>query len=81
MHHSTITPALTAAGSVIRAATHEAAAVALKAVKPFDFAMETALDATYGAGNWFVYWDEDLRGRPIRGTITIAYADKTLVVG
>jgi hypothetical protein len=81
MHHSTITPALTVVGGAIRAATSEAAAVALKALKPFDFAVESAMDAKYGAGNWFLYWDEDLRGHPIKGTITLAYSDKTLVVG
>ncbi|MGV3490493.1 MAG: hypothetical protein ACO1OG_04145 [Devosia sp.] len=81
MHHSTITPALTLVGGAIRAATSEAAAVALKTLKPFDFAVEAALDATYGAGNWFLYWDEDLRGKPIKGTITLAYGQTTMVVG
>ena len=81
MHHTTITPALTAHGGAIRAVATDAAAAALKALKPFDFAVETALDAQYGAGNWFLYWDEDLRGRPIRGTITLAYGAETLVVG
>ena len=81
MHHSTLTPATTATGGAIRAATTDAAALALKALKPFDFAVETALDMAYGAGNWFLYWDEDLRGRPIRGTITLAYGADTLVVG
>ena len=81
MHHSKLTPAVTLSGGAIRAATREAAAIALKALKPFDFAVEKALDATYGAGNWFLYWDEDLKGRPIRGTITLAYGVETLVVG
>ncbi len=81
MHHSTLTAATTMNGGVIRAATNEAAAVALKALKPFDFAVEKAMDDTYGAGNWFLYWDEDLRGRPVKGTITLAYGHETLVVG
>ncbi|MBN9311317.1 MAG: hypothetical protein J0I99_20095 [Devosia sp.] len=81
MHHSPLTPATTPTGGAIRAATTEAAALALKALKPFDFAIEEALDAAYGAGNWFLYWDEDLRGHPIRGTVTLAYGRKTLVVG
>lgn len=81
MHHATITPALHAHGGAIRAATTDAAAVALRVLKPFDFAVETALDAEYGAGNWFLYWDEDLGGRPIRGTITLAYGSETLIVG
>jgi hypothetical protein len=81
MHHSTLTPATTIHGGAIRAATTDAAALALRALRPFDFAIEKALDAAYGAGNWFVYWDEDLSGRPIRGTITLAYGHESLVVG
>ena len=59
----------------------DAASAALAALKPFDFAVEVALDRAYGAGRWFLYWDEDLAGRPIRGTITLAYGSETLVVG
>jgi hypothetical protein len=81
MHHATLTPATTITGGAIRAATTEAASLALKALKPFDFAVDQALDSAYGRGNWFLYWDEDLRGRPVRGTITLAYGHKTLVVG
>ena len=81
MHHSTLTPATTATGGAIRAATTEAAALALKALRPFDFAIEAALDQIHGAGRWFLYWDEDLRGRPIKGTITLAYGNNTLIVG
>ena len=44
-------------------------------------ALEEALDRAYGAGRWFLYWDEDLGGHPIRGTITLAYGRDTLVVG
>lgn len=40
-----------------------------------------ALDRAYGRNGWFLYWDEDLRGQPIRGTITLAYDRQTLVVG
>jgi hypothetical protein len=81
MHHSTLTPATTATGGAIRAVMSDAAAAALRALKPFDFPVEDALDTLYGAGRWFLYWDEDLRGRPIRGTITLAYDRKTLIVG
>lgn len=81
MHHSTLTPATTASGGAIRAVMSDAAAIALKALKPFDFAVEEALDRIYGAGRWFLYWDEDLGGHPIRGTITLAYGRDTLVVG
>ena len=81
MHHSTLTPATTTTGGAIRAVMSDAASAALKALKPFDFAVEDALDRAYGAGRWFLYWDEDLAGRPIRGTITLAYGRDTLVVG
>jgi hypothetical protein len=41
-----------------------------------------ALDRTYGKGAWFLYWDEDLAGRPIPGTISLAYGrNQTLVIG
>ncbi len=39
------------------------------------------LDRHYGRGKWFLFWDEDLGGRPVRGTISLAYGKKTLVVG
>ena len=81
MHHSTLTPATTASGGAIRGVMSDAASAALKALKPFDFAIEEALDRVYGAGRWFLYWDEDLSGHPIRGTITLAYGRDTLVVG
>ncbi len=80
MHHSTLTPATTTTGGAIRAVISDAAAAALKALKPFDFAVEEALDKLYGAGRWFLYWDEDLSGHPIRGTITLAYGRYTMVV-
>jgi hypothetical protein len=81
MHHSTLTPATTATGGAIRAVMSDTASAALKALKPFDFAVEDALDTAYGAGRWFLFWDEDLTGHPIRGTITLAYGSDTLVVG
>jgi hypothetical protein len=43
--------------------------------------LATALDRYYGRGKWFVFWDEDLRGKPIRGTISLAYGKDTLVIG
>lgn len=81
MHQSTLTAATTATGGNIRAVMSDAAAAALSPLRPFDFAIEVALDRAYGAGRWFLYWDEDLAGRPIRGTITLAYGRDTLVVG
>ena len=81
MHHSTLNAATTLTGGAIRAVMSETAAAALKALTPFDAALADALDTAYGAGHWFVYWDEDLAGHPIRGTVTLAYGRKTLVVG
>ncbi len=43
--------------------------------------LSAALDRTYGEHGWFMFWDEDLSGKPIRGTISIAYGKETLVVG
>ena len=40
-----------------------------------------ALDRSYGQDGWFMFWDEDLSGKPIRGTISVAYGKETLVVG
>ncbi len=81
MHHSTLIPAATATGGAIRAVMSDSASSVLKALEPFYIAIEAALDRSYGAGRWFVYWDEDLRGLTIRGTITLAYGHETLVIG
>ena len=81
MHHSTLTAAATVTGGAIRAVMSDTASAALAALKPFDFAVEDALNRAYGAGRWFLYWDEDLAGRPIRGTITLAFGSDALVVG
>ena len=81
MQHPTIGVPSGATRGIVRAATTEAAGLALKSLHPVDLEVEAALDAAYGAGSWYLYWDEDLRGRPIRGTITLAYGNKTLVVG
>lgn len=43
--------------------------------------LSAALDRDYGRQGWFMFWDEDLAGKPIRGTISIAYGRHTLVVG
>lgn len=81
MHHASLTPATTATGGAIRAMMSDAASAALKALKPFDFAVEDALDSVYGKGRWFLFWDEDLTGAPIRGTISLAFGRDTLVIG
>ena len=43
--------------------------------------LSSALTRTYGKGGWFMFWDEDLSGQPIAGTISIAYGKETLIVG
>jgi hypothetical protein len=43
--------------------------------------LRAALDRTYGRDGWFMFWDEDLRGQPVTGTIAIAYGKETLIVG
>ncbi|WP_374625061.1 hypothetical protein [Devosia sp.] len=81
MRFESFAPATTPAGGAIRALISSEAAQALSRLRPFDFAVEDALDKAYGKGQWFMYWDEDLRGRPIRGTISLAFGRETLVIG
>ena len=57
------------------------AARALEGLVPGVTDIAAALDRAYGRGKWFLFWDEDLSGRPVRGTISLAYGKKTLVVG
>jgi hypothetical protein len=81
MYHQTIkTEDLAPAGAIL-ALKCETAAAALAALLPNDAYLGAALDRTYGKGNWFLFWDEDLSGKPIRGTISLAYGKETLVVG
>jgi hypothetical protein len=57
------------------------AATALATVLPGG-ALAAALDRYYGKGKWFVCWDEDLRGKPIAGTISLAYGkNESLTIG
>ena len=58
----------------------EAALSRLAGVPELDAAIAQALDTAFGAGRWFLFWDEDLTGRPIRGTISLAFGKETLVV-
>ena len=46
-----------------------------------DARLVVALDAQYGEHGWFMYWDEDLSGHPITGTMTLCFGSETLVVG
>lgn len=44
-------------------------------------AVETELDRTFGPGQWSLTWDEDLAGKPVRGTIRLDVAGDSLIVG
>jgi hypothetical protein len=54
---------------------------ALQSLVPGVPDMAAALDRHYGRGKWFLFWDEDTSGRPVRGTISLAYGKETLVIG
>ena len=81
MHHQSIRPAELAPPGAILALRIEMAAAGLANASPFDRAIFEALDREYGEGNWALFWDEDLAGRPIRGSISVAYGAETLVIG
>lgn len=66
-------------GAILALVSEEAATALATLMGSGDIA--DALNRHYGRGNWFVFWDEDLAGRPIRGTISLAYGKKTLVIG
>jgi hypothetical protein len=67
-------------GTILGMISDEASA-ALMSLAPDATDIAAALDRHYGRGKWFLFWDEDLRGRPVRGTISLAYGKQTLVVG
>jgi len=81
MHHQTVRPADLAPAGAILALRSEMASAALANLRPFDKAICEALDRVYGEGTWFMFWDEDMSGKPIRGTISLAYGRETLVIG
>lgn len=81
MKHQLINPADVASPGAILALVSDTASRALTSLVPDAADIGAALDRAYGKGGWFLYWDEDLRGQPIRGTITLAYGRETLVVG
>lgn len=81
MRHRTVKPADLAPPGAIFALRHGMASAILAELMPCDKVLGEALDRAYGAGKWFMFWDEDLSGKPIRGTISLAYGDQTLVIG
>lgn len=81
MHHSHLTPALSRNGSEIKAMLSAEAAHRMARSSTIEAQLVLALDARYGEKGWFMYWDEDQSGRPIRGTRTLCFGGETLVVG
>jgi len=81
MKHQLIHTTDLAHPGAILALVSDAASKALMSLAPDAANIGAALDRAYGKGGWFLYWDEDLRGRPIPGTIALAYGTETLIVG
>ena len=80
MKNTTITPTdLATTGAILALVSSDAAAALASLDDGGD--IDDALDRFYGKGKWFVFWDEDLRGNPVRGTISLAYGRETLVIG
>ena len=80
-HHREFTPAETVNGGAIRAMLSDEAAHLMARTSAVDAQLVLALDAEYGEHGWFMFWDEDLAGHPIRGTMTLSFGSETLVVG
>ena len=72
MRHETLKPDSIATEPSV-AQLIDAAAIAV--------AVETELDRTFGPGKWSLTWDEDLAGKPVRGTIRLEIAGDSLIVG
>jgi hypothetical protein len=81
MKNAAITPTDLASPAAILSLVSEAATDALTSLVPGVADLARTLDQAYGKNGWFLFWDEDLRGRPVKGTITLAYGKDTLIVG
>jgi hypothetical protein len=81
MHGHGLRPAELAPVGAILAVKSEVAASSLADLAPFERTITKALDRIYGPGEWFMFWDEDLCGRPIRGTVCVGYGHQTMVIG
>lgn len=81
MKNIAIQPTDLASPGAIAALAFEAASDALTSLVPGIADLAKSLDDAYGKNGWFLFWDEDLTGKPVRGTITLAYGRDTLVVG
>jgi hypothetical protein len=81
MHHATLTQAEAINGGAIRAMLSDEAAHLMARTSAVEAQLVVALDRTYGEHGWFMYWDEDLNGHPIPGTMTLSFGKETLVVG
>lgn len=81
MRHASLNPAETINGGAIRAMLSDEAAHMMARSSAVEAELVLALDREYGEHGWFLYWDEDLSGHPIRGTMTLCFGSETLVVG
>jgi len=81
MQHATLKAAEAIGGGAIRAMLSHEAAHRMVGAGILDTPLVSALDRAYGAHGWFVFWDEDLAGHAIPGTITLSFGGETLVVG
>ncbi len=81
MKNLNINPTDLAGSEAVLGLFSKEAVSALASLMPGVTDITSALDLHYGRGKWFLFWDEDLGGRPVRGTISLAYGMKTLVVG
>lgn len=81
MHQISLSPAETVNGGAIRAMLSDEAAHLMARSSAVEAQLVLALDREYGEHGWFLYWDEDLSGHPIRGTMTVCFGGDTLVVG
>ncbi|HQZ12780.1 MAG TPA: hypothetical protein PK286_07810 [Devosia sp.] len=79
MRHAKPTAAdLAPHGAILALVSELTASTLLEASFP---GLSAALNRAYGKQGWFLCWDEDLGGHPIKGTLTVAYGKETLVVG
>lgn len=81
MFHRTLEAAQPAPSAAILAFNAETASAMLARMSPEDRALGDAFDAHYGKGNWFITWDEDLCGKPIRGTVAIGHGKDVVIIG
>jgi hypothetical protein len=81
MHQLQRSPVETTVAGAIRPLLSDEAAHLMARSSLLEAQLVVALDAEYGEHGWFMTWDVDLSGQPIRGTVTLCFGGETLVVG